>query len=871
MNGFANDQGTLAFINSIQIRGKGMKRFPFGIAASVAIIIFASTMVDDASAQRGSRPRGGAGKSAAGKTTAKKSSIKPYEEVITKEAKTKKGLFVTHQIDEKFYFEIPTDQLNKDMLWVTQISKTQAGSSYAGMPVGDRVVRWELRGKQVLLRDIKYSIRADVKGSIKLAVESTNVAPIIKAFPVACWGTDKKPVIDVTSLFTSDVTEFSAKRALNASSMDSRRSYFEEIKSFPENVDVKVLATYNVSSSTSGAGPRRGGATRRDPTQSSITAVIHHSMLALPEKPMTPRVFDDRVGFFTVRFQDFGNFGNHQVEEVRYITRWRLEKKDPKAKVSEPVKPIVFYVGRGVPDKWKPYVKQGIEMWQPAFEAAGFKNAIIGKMAPTEQEDPEWDAEDARVSTIRWLPSTTENAFGPHVHDPRTGEILEADVRIYHNVLKLVRDWYFVQAAASDKRAQQLPMPDDLIGELLAYVVAHEVGHSIGFPHNMKASAAFSVEQLRDPEWTKKWGTEASIMDYGRFNYVAQPEDGAHLIPKLGPYDFFAVDWGYSQYANEREEKKALDALLAKQKSDPMLRFGSADPSEDPTRQTEDLGSDTIEATELGMKNIDRIADFLVKACCKEGQDYELLKNMYEQLIRQRARELSHVTAMVGGFESINLYFGDADRRFHPIDGDKQRKAVQLLIKHGFTTNPKLVDPAITRRLEANGAANRILSSQKSILRSLISKDRVERMSEHVVTSEGTQNIYTPAQMLEDVRAGIWTDIGNAKAKVDLYQRNLQRAHVEVLASRIKSTSDKSDLPSLVRAQLKAIRALAQAKLDARRKELTVSTDGSKITVANDMTTAHLEQIIADIDAALDPQVGQGGSSTPTPTFGRRR
>ncbi len=848
-----------------------MKKTLAAIALIACACFIAESVIPTAAAQtrgrRGMQKSGGPGKTDSKK---KKSSIKPYKDVITKEAKSKRGLFITHQIENKIYYEIPTEHLNKDMLWVTQISKTQAGSSYAGMPVGDRVVRWELRGKQILLRDIKYSIRANVKDSVAAAVQSTNVAPIIRAFPVAAWGTDKKPVIDVTSLFTSDVTEFSAKRALSASSMDSKRSYLDTIKAFPENVDVKVLATYNVGSSrgsTPSPFPRRGS--RRDPTQSSVTAVIHHSMMALPEKPMKPRVFDDRVGFFTVRFQDYGNFGNHQVEEVRYITRWRLEKKDPSAALSEPVKPIVFYVGRAVPDKWKPYVKKGIEMWKPAFEKAGFKNAIIGKMAPTVEEDPDWDAEDARISTIRWLPSQTENAFGPHVNDPRTGEILEADVRIYHNVLKLVRDWYFVQAAAADKRAQQLPMPDDLIGELLAYVVAHEVGHSIGFPHNMKASSAFTVAQLRDAEFTKKWGTEASIMDYGRFNYVAQPGDGATLIPKIGPYDNFAVEWGYRQFKNSKEEKKGLAALLAKQKEDRMLRFGSADPSEDPTRQTEDLGSDPIEATELGMKNIDRIAEFLVKACCKEGQDYDLLKNMYQQLIRQRSRELAHVASIVGGFENINLYFGDADRRFHPIDGDRQRKAVQFLIKHGFTTNKKLIDPAITRRLEANGAANRILSSQRSILRSLINKDRVERMSEHVAMSENSQNVYTPAEMLEDIRQGIWNT--GKGSKVDLYQRNLQRAHIEVLASKIKTTSDKSDLPALVRAQLKAIRALAKAKLAARQRQLTSTAEGTKITVVGDMVAAHLEQIIADIDAALDPQVGQSTPSRTTPTFPRRR
>ena len=332
-----------------------------------------------------------------------------------------------------------------------------------------------------------------------------------------------------------------------------------------------------------------------------MTVVLHHSMIKLPEDPMTPRIFDDRVGFFSVGFTDFGDDSEHAVKNVRYITRWRLEKKKPKAKLSEPVKPIVWYVSREVPAKWQPYVIQGIEAWQPAFEAAGFKNAIIGKLAPTRQEDPDWDPEDARYTTIRWLPSSVPNAFGPHVNDPRTGEILEADVRMFHNVIKLVRDWYFVQASPSDPRAQKLPMPDDLMGELISFVVAHEVGHSLGFPHNMKASSSYSIEQLRDAEFTKTMGTAPSIMDYARFNYVAQPGDGAALLPQIGAYDHFAVEWGYRQFpgGRGREGRAGADRRAPGRQFDAAFR--KPNPREDPTQQTEDLGADAVEATRLGL------------------------------------------------------------------------------------------------------------------------------------------------------------------------------------------------------------------------------------------------------------------------------
>jgi hypothetical protein len=804
---------------------------------------------------RGPRPSGGGERPAPGGE--EKQEIKPYDDIITKEAVSKPGLFLTHQVGDKLYYEIAPPRFGKDMLWVTQIEQTQAGFSYAGMPVGDRVVRWELRDEQVLLRDVKYAIRADVKDSVQMAVEATSITPIIKTFPVKAWGKDKSAVIEVTSLFTSDVPEFSPQRELNASGIDTGRSFLEEIKAFPNNIETKVLATFRLGgggSSEATPRPPRDGA-RRDPTQSAVTVLLHHSMMILPESPMTPRVYDERVGFFAVGFEDYGDIENHQVETTRFITRWRLEKQDPSAAVSEPKQPIVFYVGREVPDKWKEYVRKGIESWQPAFEKAGFKNAIIGKLAPGIHEDPNWDAEDARISSIRWLPSTTENAFGPHVHDPRSGEILEADVRIYHNVMKLARDWYFVQASPNDERAQKLPLPDELMGELLAYIVAHEVGHSLGFPHNMKASAAYTVENLRSADFTKLNGVEASIMDYGRYNYVAQPGDGAALIPIVAPYDYFAVDWGYRQYASKEEEEKGLTELVAKQKTDPILRFGDADPSEDPTRQTEDLGRDSIEATRLGLANIDRVAGYLVAASCKPNKDYSLLRNMYDQLLAQRNRELVHVTAMVGGFEQINLFFGDADQVYHPVPVERQREAVAFLVQQAFQTPTKLVDPQITARLEASGAAERILGSQQSILRSLVNDGRLRRMAEYAQRTGGdAATVYTPAQLLADLTQGIWTELDAEKPRIDLYRRNLQRAYVELLTAQVNAHAENSDLPGLARVELQTLRS----KIEAKNKDLDL------------LTKAHLDQVTAMINATFDTRVMQVQAAPAAPAFPRR-
>ncbi len=777
--------------------------------------------------------------------------IKPYDKVITKDAKTSAGLFLVHRLDDKVYFEIPAEELRKEMLWVTQLQQTQAGYSYGGEPVGDRVVRWEQRGNDVLLRDVKYEIRADVTDPIKDAVEATSLEAIIAVFPVQAYGKDKRPVIDVTSAFTSDLPEFSAKGRLRASGIDARRTFIENVKAFPTNIEAKVLMTYRPRGPGGLASPL-GLPQLGESDSGGVTVMLHHSMIELPAQPMKPRRYDDRVGFFNVSFEDYGS-PKQEVEKVSYINRWRLEKKDPKAAVSEPKKPIVFYVGREVPAKWRPWIKKGIEAWQPAFEKAGFKNAIIAKEPPSHREDPDWDAEDARYSSIRWLPSTIENARGPHVHDPRTGEILESDILVYHNILKLVRDWYFVQTSPNDPRAQSLPLPDDLLGELLAMVTSHEVGHTLGFRHNMKASSCYSVEQLRDPVFTKKYGVEASIMDYGRFNYVAQPGDGARLIPIIGPYDEFAVEWGYKEFPDAKtyeQQKKELDKIVARQLEDPKLLFGDPNPAEDPSQQTEDLGSDAIRATELGLKNIDRVAGYLVKATAKTGENYDLLRAVYGELINQRNRELGHVANVVGGLIQNNHWFPHGKKVYSAVTPDQQKKAVQFLNEHAFQTPRSLIEPDIVDRLESHGSADRILAAQQSLLRMLLNQRRLNRMSE--LAARTPDAAYRPTDLMSDLHEGIWGELAKpAAVEIDLYRRNLQRAYVDLLAATLDTPSTDSDLPALARAELERV-------LKETSGRLAPVADSSSIA------QVHLKDIKTRVEHALDP-IPSLPSQRPTP------
>ncbi|MDP6582635.1 MAG: zinc-dependent metalloprotease, partial [Vicinamibacterales bacterium] len=575
--------------------------------------------------------------------------IQPYDEVITDQAETDDGVFTVHQLDNKVFYEIPEAELGREFLWVSQIARTTQGVGYGGQALGNRVVRWERRGEQVLLKSVSYAIVADADEPIAQAVESANNETIVKAFDIEAVSEAGAPVIDVTSLFNTEVPEFSARSRLQARAFARDRSFVEDVVSFPENIEVKATHTYTAPQ-PSGTQNRPRVQARRGMRPGSATVELHYSMVRLPEVPMQPRLFDERVGYFSVRQIDYGR-DEHRSPTRRFVTRWRLEKQNPEAAVSDPVKPITYWIDPATPTKWVEFMKQGVEAWQPAFEEAGFSNAVIAREAPSPEEDPNWSPEDARYSVIRWLPSTTENASGPHVHDPRTGEILETDIQFHHNVMNLVRDWYFVQVGPLDPRAQSLPLPDELMGELLAYVVTHEVGHTLGFQHNMKASSLYPPERLRDADWVKTMSHTPTLMDYSRFNYVAQPEDGIaveDLIPKIGPYDKWATKWGYAPIpgaASADDEKATLDEWAREQDGTVWYRFSTpGSQNADPGQLTEAVGdADAVASTTLGLKNLERVAAMLLDATDAPGDPYDDLDEIYGRLVGQWATEMNHV------------------------------------------------------------------------------------------------------------------------------------------------------------------------------------------------------------------------------------
>jgi hypothetical protein len=790
--------------------------------------------------------------------------IKPYEKVITKDAKSTPGVFTVHRIKEKVLYEIPKNELDKEFLWVSQIAKTTLGVGYGGQAAGNRVVKWERHGNRVLLRNCAYDIVADPKLPIARAVEAANNDTIIMSFYIEALGKDEAPVIDVSRLFTTEVSEFSARTRLRARGFDASRSFVERVSVFPQNIEVEVTQTFTAPpelTTTPGppAPPNPFAQTGMRPGSASV--VMHYSMVKLPEKPMMPRVFDERVGYFTVRQTDFGK-DEHRAPQVRYITRWRLEKKDPDAALSEPVKPIVYYVDPATPTKWVPYVKRGIEQWQVAFEAAGFKNAIIAKEAPSPKDDPDWSPEDVRYSVVRWLPSNIENAVGPHISDPRTGEILNADIQFYHNVMNLQRSWYFLQVGALDPRARKLPLPDDLMGELIEYVVAHEVGHTLGFQHNMKASAEYPAEKVRDREWVKKMGHTPTIMDYSRFNYVAQPEDKIDpidLIPKIGPYDKWATMWGYKPIpgaATPNDEKKTLDAWAREQDKTPWLRFSTSDSrGSDPGENTEAVGdADAVASTALGIKNLKRVSNMLLDATCQPGENYNDLEELYSRMLGQWAVELGHVAAIVGGFDSQEKYAGQDGVRFTPVSKQRQAAAVRFLNENAFATPTWALDPQILRRIEPVGALDRVRQAQTRVLGSLFNNARFSRLVEQEAIDGAAA--YKPAEFLADLRTGIWRELSGTQVRIDPYRRNLQHAYLGMLADKLNGrVQAPDDMRAFLRGELRTLSGEIQRAM---------------VRSGDRETRAHLEDARDQIAKALDPKFLPPQPAATANPFGRR-
>ena len=773
----------------------------------------------------------------------KKPAIKKYSDVITDKAQTDTGLITFHKVDAKYYFEIPNEILDKEILIVSRISGHTKGLNFGGAGMKSRpqqVIRLQKKDNNIILRSVSYNAVADEDLPIYQSVKNNNFEPVIHSFKIEAFGRDSASyVVDIKNFFTTDVAMIGAltekqRGDFKVKKVDQTRSMIDWVKSFPGNVEVRHILTYTGTNLPS------------NQLTNSLSVEMNQSMILLPEKPMVPRLHDNRVGFFSVEQIDYG-LDAQKAESRKFITKWRLEPSDWEAfnrgQAVEPVKPIRYYIDPATPEKWRPYIKQGVEDWQSAFEKAGLKNAIVALDPPSKEEDPEWSPEDVRYSVIRYITTDIQNAQGPHVHDPRTGEILESDILWYHNVMNLLRNWHFVQTSAVKPDARSVKFEDDLMGELIRFVSAHEVGHTLGLPHNMGSSSAYPVDSLRSPTFTATHGTAPSIMDYARFNYIAQPGDGVtNFYPKIGEYDDWSIWYGYRpipEISSPEEEEEILNDWIKEKGDDPQYRFGRTRRNPpDPSSQTEDLGDDSMRASELGIQNLQRIINNLIEWTTEEGRDYEDLAELYNQVIGQFRRYAGHVTANIGGIYEVYKTADQEGLVYTHAPKSKQQRAVRFLNQYLFNTPTWLIEGDILGRIQDGGFVDRIKRLQVRHLDLIFAEDRLKRVIDNQAINGN--EAYSIEALFTDLRTGIFSEL-NEKRAIDAYRRNLQKAFVEGLGQLVLSEESSirtSDIPSLARGHLTTLSRSVKSAIKGQ-------TDS--------ITRYHLEDLVKRIDLVLDP------------------
>ena len=824
-------------------------------------VLLAAISLNTVSAQKKSRKnrKGKKAKTEVAATPKKdKDAIKKYSEVITKQAVTDSGLFQIHRVKKDFYYEIPFEVLEKDMLWVSRIAQIPngLGGGYvnAGSKTNEQVVQWTRYQDNILLKIKSYTNIADSTKAISSSVRVNNYEPTLYAFDIKAFNTDSTAaVINVTKLFSTDVKAISGlssslRRQYKVKRLDNNRSFIHGVKSFPLNIEVKQDMTYDASEPP------------LEVKAQSISLQMNQSMILLPEEPMQPRLFDPRVGFFTVDQYDFGSEAL-KADRNKYIRRWKLEPKDPEAykrgELVEPIKPIVYYLDPGTPEKLQKYIKQGIKDWQKPFETAGFKNAIIAKDAPTPEEDPDFSPEDIRYSVIRYVASTTRNAVGPSVSDPRSGEIIESDIIWYHNHLRTYRNRYLLETAAANPSARTLDTSDEEIGEMMRMVISHEVGHALGFPHNMAASYAYDVESYRNGEFTQKNGIAASLMDYARYNYIAQPGDqNIRFVRQMGPYDHYATNWGYRWLPNAQspqDEVETLNAWIVEKANDPIYKFGRQSSRFDPQSQTEAIGNDPVAASTYALKNLKYISSQLPQWTSSQTNNYQDLEELYSELLRCYSRYVGHVVTNVGGvYENLKTPEQEGVVYTH-VDKITQQKSVQWLADNLFTTPTWLMDKSILQNIDHAGYFEKIRSTQSRYLSGLLSIDRIGRL---IDAETFNTDYYSALNLLEDLRQTIWSEL-DRNSSVDVYRRGLQRSYLDRMAYLMTTQgrsrgSSNSDFEGNIVYNVNAsdVRALVRGELNVLKRKLK---SAKKVGITTE-TKYHYEDAIARIEDLLDPK-----------------
>ncbi|TVQ66931.1 MAG: DUF5117 domain-containing protein [Balneolaceae bacterium] len=776
--------------------------------------------------------------------------IKAFSDVIKSNFHTDEGLFTVYRDDTKFYYEIPDSLFGREMLMVSRLARTADGLLYGGMRHNNQVVRWEKRDKHVLLRRVSFSNTASDSLPIFEAVRNSNFEPIIASFSIEAHNADTTgSVIDVTSLFTTDVpalglpqrfrTQYQVRR------VDGNRTFIEHIRSFPENIEARHILTYEAVNPPSNADAN------------TLSLELNHSMILMPKTPMQPRKPDARVGWFTASQVDYGT-EEHRAVPVRHATRWELVPKDPEAylrgELVEPVNPIVFHIDPATPEPWRKWLIQGVDDWQVAFEAAGFKNAIYGKMAPTPEEDPDFSLEDIRYPSIRYFASPIQNAFGPHVHDPRSGQIMTSAIGWYHNVMRLLRNWFFIQTSPANPDARAVQFDEEVMGELIRFVSAHEVGHTLGLPHNFGSSFAVPVDSLRSPTYTANHGTAPSIMDYARFNYIAQPGDGVtNFYPRVGEYDIWAIKWGYTWFGDTpiEEQRRILHQWTTERADDPVYFFGSQTNNPiDPRSNREDLGDNAMRASYYGIKNLEVITENLIDWIGAEGEDFSELEELYGQVVVQWSRYMGHVTPYIGGVYENHKTFDQEGVVYEPVETDLQREALTFLAEYAFSDPTWVMNAEILGRINQADFIDGYRARQVSVLNSVLDPSRLARLIEYDHRGADT---YSPFDFMDELRGHLWSELRGNSA-ISVYRRNLQRAYVERMEFMMTQ-----ELPSIsaqarqfmgmtsVNVSQSDIRPIVREQLEILKRDLSRNNSRDRAT------RIHLADLERRIDNILNP------------------
>ena len=715
----------------------------------------------------------------------------PYLKIVKEGGSVREGLFAVRHIKDDWYLEVPDSLLGRMMLAVTRFTSVpQEFKMVTGEEVNRSAVYFEQYGeKTIFLREYVQSQYAKPEDRIAISLKQSTIDPIVWKFDVIGRNPETNAqLINVTKWLMGEnkVTNFSSldRTLVGIGSLQTDRTFIDTIKTYPINVEIASLRTYSMNSG-------------RIPTSKtgSATLSLNTSLVLLPRDPMQPRYADERVGYFNSKITEFSD--NETANHEAIIMCYRLEPKDPAAykagKLVEPKKPIVFYIDPATPKKWAKYLKLGIEDWQKAFEEAGFKNAIVAKDWP--ENDSTMSIDDARFSVLRYLPSETENAYGPRIVDPRSGEIIEAHICWYHNVMNLVKKWYMVQCGPLDKRAQKMEFSDELMGQLIRFVSSHEVGHSLGLRHNMIASQATPVEKLRDKAWVEKYGHTASIMDYARFNYVAQPEDNISekgLFPRINDYDKWAIKWGYQyrpEFKDPAKEKKVLRAEVTKMLTGNRRLWWCGDEGKgtDPRSQSEDLGDNQMRANDYGLKNLQRVMAHIEEWTAQPDGQYDDLDFIHRAVRAQYQRYVNHVQKYLFS-KYVNNVPGEKPHDIVPRE--LQREAIDWLARNVLEAPLWLYPKNVVGKLGVD-YADEIRNRQQTIIAMMLSPNAIMNLQSSQYASE---KAYSVDEYFNDIFDAVWKPLSDKDEENNSFRRQQQRSYVDFLGMAINGSTGSDGL-----------------------------------------------------------------------------